>query len=131
MRVAVFYVCLYLLMLCGGHALYASARHHSSSSSPVQNPAKHKHVKLSNNDEGKTVIDDAEIDLDEEHLNGDDAGEVTANKFLAGKYSLQNRWYITCSSRAVAENYHNDFQIISSIRGESSPIYITQRVLRI
>jgi len=131
MRAVVFYVYLSLLLLCGGYALYASMHYSHTGYSSARNAVKRQHSKLANGNQNNTVIDDADIDLDEDNLSGADAEEGGAKQLIAGKYALTNRWYLTFSRPLILNNYQKSFKVSPSCCGDSSPIYITQRVLRI
>lgn len=128
MRAVVLYVCLYLVMLCGGHAVFAGTHHSRSCYPPVQGFPK-KQVKLTSADQGNSILDDADLDLDEDYLNGhDDAG---SNHLPAERYTLSDSWYLAFSPLLILNYYNKRFKTFPPFCGDSSPIYITQRVLRI
>jgi len=129
MRVVVLNIYLCLLVLCGGCAIYAANNHNHYSYN--RDHAKRQHVKQVNPDHGSSILEDAEIDLDEDYLKGHDADETGTNKLFVEKYSLVTKWYISFSSVSIAA-YHDKNALVSTpICGDSSPLYITQRVLRI
>ena len=131
MRAVVFYVYLSLLLFCGGYALYASTHYSHTGYSAARNAVKSQHGKVAAGNQSNTFIDDADVDLDEDYLNGHDADEGTDTKALTGKYSLNNRWYLTFFSPLILAGQDRSYKISPSVCGESFPIYITQRVLRI
>lgn len=131
MRGFVFYIYLCLLLLCGGHAVYANSHHPLHQHSSARDLAKRPHSKLTNNDQSNTFFEDAEIDVEEEYLGGHDIDDAGANKFIPGKYSLPDWLYLTSSELVASNFYTNRFKIIAQICGDQSPLYITQRVLRI
>jgi hypothetical protein len=131
MRIVVFYVYLSLLLVIGGAALYVGTHYAHSSYSSAHNLPKKAHTKLSNSDQGASWIEDADIDLDEDYLRGHDAEDNANNILLVDKYALAAKWY-SCFVPALILNYNNqNFNTSPAICGHSSPLYITQRVLRI
>jgi len=129
MRIVVFYVYLCLLLLCGGHAVYAGTHPNSSPYSSNRGLAKKQQIKLSKTDQDSSVIE--ETDLDEESLSSHDAEDGGTDLFFTGKYNFSDNWYLTFSSLPILNYYNKRFNIIPPFRGQSSPIYIQQRVLRI
>lgn len=123
-KLIVFLVFMNFLLLGGGQYLNAGT-HHSSHLHAYE----HKHrVKYTNQDQGSSIIEEA--DLDEEHLGDDTFKNNVVNKNFAANYSLLDNWYLTFSSQIVV-NYHSHFKFFVPFCGNSNPIYITQRVLRI
>jgi hypothetical protein len=89
----------------------------------------HKHtVKNISSEYGTSVIEEADLDLDEE-LSGDIPNGVV-KKVFAANYSLLDNWYLTFSDQ-ITVTYHSHFKFFVPFCGYSNPIYITQRVLRI
>ena len=131
MRVLAFYVCLFLFLFCGNTSLHAQTYDIHKASNPPHAPVKTRHHKLTNTERGNPVIDDAEIDLDEEYLSEHDLDERTVNNFLTEKYSLADRWYFTFTDLCLSNHYYKRVVTYPSFCDLSSPLYITQRVLRI
>jgi len=131
MRAVVFHIYLSLLLLCGGYALYATTHYSHTGYSSARKAVKRQHSKLAHGNQNNTIIDDAEIDFDEDNLNGPDADDAGTNKLLAGKYSITSRWYLSFSRPVISHYYQKSFIVSPAVHGDSSPIYITQRVLRI
>ncbi|WP_185965942.1 hypothetical protein [Flavobacterium sp. ZT3R18] len=131
MRATVFFVYLCFHLLGGGHYLHADTNHDSSSYSSSYNFSKNLKVKFLNQDQGSLLIEDADVDLDEEHVSGDDAKDGLTNKFLFKKYSLLDSWYLAFPNQFVLNDYSECFKIFLPFCGHSNPIYIRQRVLRI
>lgn len=122
-KLIVFLVFMNFLLLGGGQYLNAGT-HHSH-----QHAYEHKHrVKYTNQDQGSSIIEEA--DLDEEHQGGDTFKNKTVSKTFTANYSLLDNWYLTFSSQIIV-NYHSHFKFFVPFCGNSNPIYITQRVLRI
>jgi len=90
---------------------------------------KHR-VKFTNQERGTSLIEDADVDVEEDLLGNDDANDGLTTKFVAVNYSLLDNWYLTFSEQS-ATNESNRFKIYAPFLAHSNPIYITQRVLRI
>lgn len=131
MRIVVFYVYLSLLLFIGGTALYVGTHDAHNSSSSAHSIPKKTHVKLSSSDQGNSLIEDADIDLDEDYLRGHDAEEGSNNSLLVNTYALSAKWYLSFSPSVILSFDHNNFINYPPVCGNSSPLYITQRVLRI
>ncbi|TDP02290.1 hypothetical protein [Flavobacterium sp. 245] len=125
-KLIVFLVFMNLLLSGGGQYLNAStfgASHH-------HNFEKKHRVKFTHQERGTSLIEDADIDLEEDLLGNDDVNDGLTTKFVAVNYSLLDNWYLTFSDQS-ATNESNRFKIFASFLALSNPIYITQRVLRI
>lgn len=127
MRVLMFFVYLFLQLLGAGNNLHASTNHNRISCNTHQILVKKEQVKLLNADQAITILEDADLDLDEDYHSGDDVktGAVTR------EYSTPDRWYLTFFPMLFLNEDHNHFKIFGPFCGDSSPIYIRQRVLRI
>ncbi|KFF10662.1 hypothetical protein [Flavobacterium hydatis] len=125
-KIIVLFVYLSLLLLGGGQYLNAGT-HQNSSSHTLEK--KHR-VKFTNQDSGSSLIEDADFDIDEEHLGGDIKDGIS-DRLFAGNYSLLDNWYLTLSCQSILDHHQNSFKIFTPFCGQSNPIYITQRVLRI
>jgi hypothetical protein len=123
-KLIVFLVFMNMLLFGGGQYLnantFGSHNHHHLQ--------KHR-VKFTNQERGTSVIEDADIDLEEDLLGSDDTNLLT-NKYFTASYSLVDALYLALSDQSAA-NDSNRFKISSPVFGHSNPIYITQRVLRI
>lgn len=123
-KLIVFLVFMNFLLLGGGQYLNAGTHQDSH-----HHAYEHKHrVKYTNQDQGSSIIEEA--DLDEEHLGDDTFKNNVVNKNFAANYSLLDNWYLTFSGQIIV-NYHSHFKFFVPFCGNSNPIYITQRVLRI
>lgn len=125
-KLIVFLVFMNLLLLGGGQYLNAGTpknfHHHTLEK-------KHR-VKFTNQDQGSSIIEDADVDLEEEYVGSDDLKDGLTNKLFATNYSLLDNWYLSFSSQTIVNDY-NRFKIFAPFCGQSNPIYITQQVLRI
>lgn len=131
MRGFVFYIYLCLLLLCGGHAVYANTHHPLNQHPAARDMAKKSHAKLSNNDQNNTFFEDTDIDVEEEYLGGHDVDDAGTNNFVPVKNSLPDWLYLTSAELVISNYYTKRFKIVPQICGDTSPLYITQRVLRI
>jgi len=123
-KLIVFLVFMNLLLFGGGQYLNASTLSHHHN-------LEHKHrVKFTSQDRGSSVIEDADIDLEEDLLGGGDDINLLTNKYFTASYSLVDILYLALSDQSAA-NDSNRFKISTPVFGHSNPIYITQRVLRI
>ena len=125
-RIIVFLVFMNFLLLGGGQYLNAGTHQNS----PVHH-YEHKHrVKYTTQDQGSSLIEEADVDLDEEYSGDDTLKNNVVNKVFAANFSLLDNWYLTFSDQIIV-NYHSHFKFFVPFCGHSNPIYITQRVLRI
>lgn len=124
-KLIVFLVFMNMLLFGGGQYLNANTfglpQHH--------NLEKKHRVKFTSQDRGSSIIEDADVDIEEDLLGSDDVDGLT-NKFFATTYSLVDHLYLTLSDQSVV-NDSNRFKISTPVFGHSNPLYITQRVLRI
>jgi hypothetical protein len=125
-KLIVFLVFMGFLLFGGGQYLSASTQQNSHS----HNLERKHRVKFTNQDQGSSIIEDADLDLEEEYLGSDDLKGGLTNKFYATNYSVIDTLYLAISGQTVA-NENNRFKIFVPFCGLSNPIYITQRVLRI
>jgi hypothetical protein len=123
-RIIVFLVFMNFLLFGGGQ--YLSAGTHQNS---AHNYGHKHHVKYASQEQGSSIIVEADLDLDEEY-SGDAAKNDVVNKYFTSNSSLLDNWYLTFSDQ-ITVNYHNHFKFFVPFCGYSNPIYITQRVLRI
>ncbi|MFV8325272.1 hypothetical protein [Flavobacterium sp. ZS1P14] len=131
MRVVVFFVYLCFHLLGGGSYLHADTHHNHLGYSLTSNLEENQRANLTIADHHTIAIEYADLDLDEEYLSGHEIKVGVSNKFHAGKYSLIDNWYLPASQWYISNYYCKHFKIFTPFCGNSSPIYITNRVLRI
>ncbi len=131
MRVVVFFLYMCFHLLGGGSYLHAATHQSRICISSSSYLAKNHQIKFKIADQGNTIIEDVDLDLDEEYHCGDDVSDRTPAKFFSENGSLLNRWYLPISQRFHLNYYRKRYKIFSSFFGYSNPIYITQRVLRL
>lgn len=125
-RIILFFVFVNFLLLSGGQFLNASTIHNSA----THNLEKKHNVKITNQEQGNSIIEDADFDFEEDSLGKDGGNNKLTDKFFTENYSLLHGWYLTFSAQNLS-NDANRFKIFVPLYGQSNPIYITQRVLRI
>lgn len=128
-KLVVLFVYLCLLLLGGGQ--YLNAGTHQDPFSTTHNLEKKHLVKFTNQDSGSSIIEDADLDLEEDGLNNSNLKDTDVNKFFYQKSNLLGKWYLTNSHLFIANYYYKRLKISVPFCGYSNPIYITQRVLRI
>ena len=125
-KLVVFLMFMNFLLLGGGQCLNAN----TTQNTLHHHLEKRHRVKFTNQDQGNSIIEDADVDLEEDCLGNENQNGVVTDRLFATTYTLLDRWYLTFSGQAVATS-NNNFDIFGSSCGQSNPIYITQRVLRI
>ena len=130
MKTLVFLIYGFFLLLGGGEYFYAAT-------SPSQVKyfstkfTQYKHTKIINVDQNTTIIEDNDIELEEDYLSGEDFNSNCLNHFPLGKYTLINTLYRLQFRQLLLNYYFTKIKISSFFFTSSSPIFITQRVLRI
>lgn len=130
MRVVVFFIYLFLNLLWGSN-LHAAVQHHHTNYPSHHHSSKSRHIKFTNTDQSIFIIGDTDLDLDEEYARGDDVNDESNPGLLSMHDGLLTKWYLSFFPLLILDDQRKDFKIFTSFSGSSSPIYITQRVLRI
>lgn len=131
MRIIAFYICLCLFLLSGGKAGHAHIKDSHQQLPAPHAPVKRSHSKINNTEKGSSILDEAEIDLDEDSLGDHDADDPGTIKSLASNRSFYHSICLTFSSLSLLNSYGEHSYLPQSLQVLSSPLYITQRVLRI
>lgn len=126
MRTLALYLSLFFFLLIGKQSLYAGKLHGSDSSS--QSISKNHRVRLENKEQGYSIIENADFDLEEDQLHGDDLTQIT-HLVIAHSIAFSN-WYSTYCQFFIYNNSRS-YKTFPAFCGLGQPIYITQRVLRI
>lgn len=113
------------LLAGGGQYIHAGTNHTISFHHTVER--KH-HIKYAGQDHSTSIIEEAGVE--EDYSGNDDVKGLSGVKNFTSKHSLLDKWYLTFP-RQIITNSYNHFEIFGSSCGQSNPIYITQRVLRI
>ena len=112
------------LLAGGGQYLHAGTNHTTS----LHTIERKHHIKYTSQDNTNSIIEEA--DVEEDYSGNNDIKGLPVVKSFSSKYSLLDQWYLTFP-RQIITNSYNHFEIFGSSCGQSNPIYITQRVLRI
>ena len=127
MRIVAF-LTYFSFLLLGGKDYAAVNSNHNHNYFSNQNLAVDRQIKITTEDFNITVIED--LDLEEE-FRSENSNSSSENTFFVGKYSLINTLYSTNFHHFFLNFFDNFNEISLPITGNSNPIYITQRVLRI
>ncbi|OXA93150.1 hypothetical protein [Flavobacterium hercynium] len=122
-KLIVFLAFMNFLLLGGGQYLNAETHSHP-------HLEKRHRIKFTNQEKGTSIIEEANLDTDEEHFGNDDLNDKIVVKSFTANYSLVNDLYLTFSCHNASNSY-SLFEILGPSCGQSNPIYLTQRVLRI
>lgn len=131
MRVILFFVFLFSHLLSKGSDLRTGTHHspvghhHASGSCSHHRLAKNESLSFASADLDLTEIEEA--DLDDEHFN---EGYVS-NALVNQAYLLCDKWYLCFFPSLVPGDDQQRFTSFSPFCGDSAPIYIRQRVLKI
>jgi hypothetical protein len=131
MRVRVYFIYLFFLLLAGTHNFYAGTFRSSDTYSLSQNLTKNNQIKVAIEDYSIILIEDFDVEVEEEIQRDSDVKENCESSFFTGKYTLLNTLYLPLCRQFVLNNCNDYFKIIPYLSGNPRPIYITQRVLRI
>ncbi|MEO7978139.1 hypothetical protein [Flavobacterium sp.] len=112
------------LLVSGGQYIHAKTNHTAS----FHNIERKHHIKYTSQDQTTSIIEEA--DVEEDYSGNNDVKGLPGVKSFSSRYSLLNQWYLTFPRQIITDSY-NYFEIFGSSYGQSNPIYITQRVLRI
>lgn len=127
-KLAVLFLFICLFLFGGGQHLIAAT--HQVYNPTSQSFGKKYHAKITNHDSGNSLIEEADLGGDEDHSGADIDGELPT-KIFTSNYSDLTNWYLTLSCQLLSNQSHKNFKIFAPFCGQSNPIYITQRVLRL
>ena len=131
MRKVRFLVYLCILLVGVGHNFYAETHPSTICFTFNSNITKNHPLKFTNKDQTNTIIEDVDMDLEEEHLGGEDAKFKGKSDFFTGKFNFHNNWHSSIASIHILNQYYKSFKNVPPFCVHSTPFYITQRVLRI
>jgi hypothetical protein len=131
MRIIVFFISLFFLLLNGEQPSYASTQGKKTNYSSNQTSFQTKQIQFSSDNRNLTLFDETDLNLEEEYQHNDDFEKSPENKFVTTKHNSFNGLYDSKSDQILLNYYKKHHQIFHSLCGNSSPIYISQRVLRI
>lgn len=131
MRLTVFFLYLFFHLQSGGNYVHAASHDNSIYSCLMSKFEKTDQGSFSKTISSSIAINFAGFDLEEEYSNNGSLKNSDSNKNSTGKFDVSKVWYQTFSCQSVVTHYYKNFKIFSPSCGQSNPIYITQRVLRI
>lgn len=130
MRPAVYILLFFLLLFGGGQNVQASVGFNCLETNVTQHVYKPCVVTLDSADQLGAPIEDADIDIEEEHSSNTNHSDFSPYKNNLSRYALLSHWknaYHLHAPTAFSLNY----VAFPATCGLSAPIYITLRVLRI
>ena len=131
MRVSVFFVCLFFLLLKGHDHVHAGTRFSSKTYTHTQNSAKSLHLKSTKTKHRKTVSRDIYPDQKKDFFVFDDVKDDNSNILLARKFTDLADCYLALSHLFILRHLYTRYKAHSDFSGPFAYKYITQRVLRI
>lgn len=131
MRLTVFFLYLFFHLQSGGNYVHAASHDNSIYSCLTSQFEKTDQGSFSKTISSNITINAVGFDLEEEYSTSGSLKNRDLNKNYPGKFGVSKVWYQTFSCQSVITHYYKNFKIFSPSCGQSNPIYITQRVLRI
>lgn len=128
MRVTTFLIYFCFLLLGGKNYASTTSVNNTVDCTSIQNVSESKQTVLSNGDQTTIVVEDIDIDVEE-----DFAANTTlknTNTFFT-QNSLVTTLYSADISFSLSDYNKKSFKTFPHLRGNSCPIYIVQRVIRI
>lgn len=126
-KLVLLFACMFLLLLGGGR--YADAGLYQIPNSHAHTYEGKHRVKFTSQSTDNSFIEDADLDLSDEDFSGEIKGGISDN-LLIKNYSFLDSWYLALSCQSLLSQCQS-FKFFEPFAGQSNPIYITQRVLRI
>jgi hypothetical protein len=130
MRVVVFFVALCGIFLFGNYSAHASVSADYTSYNQYAHLESNKHLKVTHHNKGGNSVLDAEVELDDESLVNHHAENTDSINLVAREYSIPGIWNLDFDLFLVSIRYNKRFNSLQYF-SSPSPIYISQRVLRI
>jgi hypothetical protein len=128
MRVAIFLICLFYLLLGGYNYVYTGSHHNSDS--PVWH-IKKNHAKFTKKNQGNPVVKETYPGQDDVFFITDDREEEDSDNLTARKYKLLAGHLYALAYAADVTNLYSRCKEPRPIHSLLSNKYITQRALRI
>jgi hypothetical protein len=129
MRVTVFIICLFYLLLGGYNYVYTGA-HHKSYWSELHIKKNHQ-AKFTKKNPGSPVVKEASPDQGDAFFIAEDVEDEDTNNLSARKYKLLARSFYTDPNTVILTHLYSRYKAPRPIHGFLSNKYITQRALRI
>jgi hypothetical protein len=121
------YSLLFILLLCGGENALAAVRNEGKATTPTHHISKKQSKKVKEADQFTVLVEDIDIDVEEEHSQTGDH----SYKLIPQKHSLSATWNPGFSRKVILGERFSRYNTFPVLSGKSTPIYITNRVLRI
>jgi hypothetical protein len=131
MKQTVFILYFFTLLLAGGNKMHANMHKSTFVSISNWNLSSKEQDQITILDHTYSLIEYSDFDLDEEFSHCDNHEDSRTNKLFQVKHSLLDKWYLSYGDSLDNPYYYNIFYNCEPIRGQSTSIYITNRVLRI
>ncbi len=132
MKIIFYFVALCFLLLGVRSTSFASTHESKNSyASSFQYFSQKGQIKTINEDHNILLIEDTDLDLEEEYHVANCDKESPKTNFFIGKYILLNTLYSSNCQKFTSNFCVNRFKNVPHLSGNTCPIYITQRVLRI
>ena len=133
MRALLFITYLFALLLTGGNETHANT--HTVSNAPISQLKTtykaHPEFLHSTREHSLPTIVNKDFDLNEEYSSSDICKDSAAFKTAKFKPTVLTKWYVSNDNSFVISFPYNRLYFTKPISGKSTPIYITQSVLRI
>ncbi|WP_346316553.1 hypothetical protein [Chitinophaga sp. YIM B06452] len=131
MRVVLFFVCLFSLLLGRGVAAFAGVHHHSAHYSIASRADNTRHAKFPNIHRHRTKVRETDVEKGTEQLITEKVEDEDTSSSSARKYKLLARCFLALSSPSILSYLHNRFKTPPPFAVQLSDKYIVQRTLRI
>ncbi|MEO0038901.1 MAG: hypothetical protein RIQ59_2112 [Bacteroidota bacterium] len=126
MKIRELFICMFFLLLGGGQYFYASTS--ASSDKPFSKYFQEKHIKQVDTDSFSSFIENTDLDTEEEYsAQKENKDEL---KFYSSNSSFNSKISFSISVRFIHYNAVKN-QISNFLFHSNTPLYISQRVLRI
>lgn len=129
MRTLVFYLSLFCILLSGKQLSYAG-KPQAGSQTSSHGISQNQKFKFDNKSHNHTIIENADFDLEEDQLHGDDFNEVNHYRSAQNETGYCNWYWAYCHIFTFNTNAQR-YKTLPTVCVTAKPIYITQRVLRI
>ena len=131
MKQTVFILYFFTLLLTGGNKMQANLHKSVFVSISNLNRSSIEQGQITILDHSYSLIEYSDFDLDEEFSHSDHHEDAKTNKLFQVKHSLLAKWYLSYGDSLENPHRHNVFYNCEPIRGQSTPVYITNKALRI
>lgn len=131
MRVIVFYITLFILLLSGGNSYSGIIQHTTAPQKTTTHFHKNQKSKINHKNNAGTLTNNIDVDLEEDFSGSDEVKTIGKNKFIPLKTTSPYCTSLTATNLLVLNNYYKNFKTSPLSCGHTTPIYISLGVLRI